>query len=84
MVAAGKLVEPILGLNPQLERRACDGVVRELGQLEVVGRAGYRHAPPTLQHGGAGVEKILRANIGDSAREAILAGNAQRLLGITL
>jgi len=37
-----------------------------------------------LQHGSAGVEKIQRANIGDGAREAILAGNAQRLLGITL
>jgi predicted TIM-barrel fold metal-dependent hydrolase len=36
-----------------------------------------------LQHGAAGVEKILRANIGDSAREAIFAGNARRLLGLT-
>ena len=35
-----------------------------------------------IHHGGAGVEKILRADIGDSAREAILGGNAQRLLGL--
>lgn len=35
------------------------------------------------QHGAAGVEKILHANIGESAREAILAGNALRLLGRT-
>ncbi len=36
-----------------------------------------------LQQGAAGVEKILKANIGDSAREAILAGNTLRLLGQT-
>lgn len=33
-----------------------------------------------LQHGGANLEKILRAKIGETAREAILAGNALRLL----
>ena len=35
-----------------------------------------------IQHGGAGVEKILRAGINESAREAILGGNALRLLGL--
>jgi predicted TIM-barrel fold metal-dependent hydrolase len=35
-----------------------------------------------IQHGGAGVEKILHANINDGAREAILSGNAHRLLGM--
>jgi hypothetical protein len=35
-----------------------------------------------IQHGGAGLEKILRSNVSDSAREAILAGNARRLLGL--
>lgn len=33
-----------------------------------------------LQHGAANVEKVLRAKIGDAAREAVLAGNARRLL----
>lgn len=33
-----------------------------------------------IQHGGAGVEKILRAKIPEAAREAILGGNAARLL----
>jgi len=33
-----------------------------------------------IQHGGAGVEKILRARITDAAREAILCRNAARLL----
>jgi predicted TIM-barrel fold metal-dependent hydrolase len=34
-----------------------------------------------LNHGGAALEKILRAHITDAAREAILSGNARRLLG---
>lgn len=34
-----------------------------------------------MQHRGAGVEKILRAKISESAREAILGGNAERLCG---
>lgn len=33
-----------------------------------------------IQHGGAAVEKVLRAKIPEAAREAILAGNARRLL----
>lgn len=33
-----------------------------------------------VQHGAANLEKVLRANIGDAAREAILSGNAARLL----
>ena len=36
-----------------------------------------------LQHGGAGIEKILRAKISDSSREAILCGNARRILRLT-
>ncbi len=33
-----------------------------------------------MQHGGAGVAKIVHAEISDDAREAILCGNARRLL----
>jgi predicted TIM-barrel fold metal-dependent hydrolase len=33
-----------------------------------------------IQHAGAGVEKILRAEIAAADREAILSGNAKRLL----
>jgi predicted TIM-barrel fold metal-dependent hydrolase len=33
-----------------------------------------------LNHGGAALEKILRAHISDAAREMILCGNAERLL----
>jgi len=36
-----------------------------------------------IQHGGAALEKILRAQIGDAARQAILGANAQRLLRLT-
>ena len=35
-----------------------------------------------IQHGGAGVEKILHARISDSQRKAILWNNASRLLGL--
>jgi uncharacterized protein len=35
-----------------------------------------------LQHGAANLEKILRAKIGEAAREQILGGNARRLLGL--
>ena len=35
-----------------------------------------------IQHGSAGVSKIMHAKISDDAREAILCGNAKRLLGI--
>ena len=35
-----------------------------------------------IQHGGAGVSKIVHAKISDDAREAILCGNAKRLLGM--
>ena len=43
------------------------------------GRVLFGSAAP-LQHGGAGLEKILRAKICEEAREAILGGNARRLL----
>ena len=36
-----------------------------------------------VQHGAAGVEKILHAKIADAAREAILCRNASRLLKLT-
>jgi predicted TIM-barrel fold metal-dependent hydrolase len=35
-----------------------------------------------IQHGGAGVEKILHARISDDSRAEILEGNATRLLGM--
>ena len=50
-------------------------VVEQCGSEQILFGSG---AP--LQHGGAGVEKIVRAAIGDAAREAILGGNACRLL----
>ena len=51
---------------------------------KLVGRCGagqllFGSAAP-LQHGAGNLEKILRAKIGDEAREAILGGNARRLL----
>lgn len=52
-------------------------LVRECGPERILFGSG---AP--IQHGGAGVEKILHADIGDGARAAILGGNARRLLGL--
>jgi predicted TIM-barrel fold metal-dependent hydrolase len=50
-------------------------LVQECGAQQILFGSG---AP--LQHGGAGLEKIVRAKIAPEARDAILAGNAIRLL----
>jgi len=50
-------------------------LVQQCGQQQILFGSG---AP--LQHGAAGVEKVMHAKISDSAREAILCGNACRLL----
>lgn len=50
-------------------------LVGECGSAQLLFGSG---AP--LMHGGAGVEKILRAKIPEAAREAILSGNARRLI----
>lgn len=55
--------------------RAIQKLVEECGSQQLLFGSG---AP--LQHAGAGVEKILRSHISDSDREAILGGNACRLL----
>jgi predicted TIM-barrel fold metal-dependent hydrolase len=52
-------------------------LVQECGSDQLLFGSG---AP--IQHGGAGVEKILHARIPDDARAAILGGNAARLLRI--
>lgn len=55
--------------------RAIQKLVEECGSQQLLFGSG---AP--LQHAGAGVEKILQSHISDSDREAILGGNACRLL----
>jgi predicted TIM-barrel fold metal-dependent hydrolase len=53
-------------------------LVQQCGSDQVLFGSG---AP--VQHGAAGVEKILHARIADAAREAILCRNASRLLKLT-
>jgi predicted TIM-barrel fold metal-dependent hydrolase len=55
---------------------AIQKMVEECGYEQIL----FGSAAP-IQHGRASLEKILRSRIGDLAREAILAGNAKRLLG---
>ena len=57
--------------------QAIQKIVNECGSRQILFGSG---AP--LQHGRANLEKILHARIHDQAREAILAGNATRLLGL--
>ncbi len=56
---------------------AIQKAVNECGHEQIL----FGSAAP-LQHGRADLEKILHARIADAAREAILAGNARRLLGL--
>ena len=56
---------------------AIQKAVQECGYHQIL----FGSAAP-LQHGRAGFEKVLHARVGDLAREAILAGNANRLLGL--
>ena len=56
---------------------AIQKAVKECGHEQIL----FGSAAP-LQHGRADLEKVLHARIGDRAREAILAGNATRLLGL--
>jgi len=56
---------------------AIQKVVNECGHEQIL----FGSAAP-LQHGRANLEKILHARVSDLAREAILSGNAQRLLGL--
>ena len=56
---------------------AIQKAVKECGHEQIL----FGSAAP-LQHGRADLEKVLHARIGDRAREAILAGNAKRLLGL--
>jgi predicted TIM-barrel fold metal-dependent hydrolase len=56
---------------------AIQKAVKECGHEQIL----FGSAAP-LQHGRADLEKVLHARIGDAAREAILAGNANRLLGL--
>jgi len=50
--------------------------VEECGYEQIL----FGSAAP-IQHGRASLDKVLHSRISDSAREAILSGNAQRLLG---
>jgi predicted TIM-barrel fold metal-dependent hydrolase len=52
-------------------------IVNECGYEQIL----FGSAAP-LQHGRAGLDKILHARVCDGAREAILSGNAKRLLGL--
>jgi uncharacterized protein len=56
---------------------AIQKAVNECGYEQIL----FGSATP-LQHGRADLEKILHARIADAAREAILARNASRLLGL--
>ena len=56
---------------------AIQKAVKECGHEQIL----FGSAAP-LQHGQADLEKVLHARIGDVAREAILSGNAKRLLGL--
>lgn len=56
---------------------AIQKAVKECGHEQIL----FGSAAP-LQHGRADLEKVLHARIADLAREAILAGNAKRLLGL--
>jgi uncharacterized protein len=56
---------------------AISKAVKECGYEQIL----FGSAAP-LQHGRANLEKILHARISDPAREAILSGNAKRLLGL--
>jgi predicted TIM-barrel fold metal-dependent hydrolase len=56
---------------------AIEKTVQQCGHEQLLFGSG---AP--LQHAGAGLSKILHADISDTAREAILAKNFQRLLGV--
>jgi uncharacterized protein len=56
---------------------AIQKAVKECGYEQIL----FGSAAP-LQHGRADLEKVLHARIGNLAREAILAGNAKRLLGL--
>jgi predicted TIM-barrel fold metal-dependent hydrolase len=54
---------------------AIQKTVNECGYEQIL----FGSAAP-IQHGRANLEKILHARVGDCAREAILSGNAKRLL----
>jgi predicted TIM-barrel fold metal-dependent hydrolase len=56
---------------------AVQKVVSECGYEQIL----FGSAAP-LQHGRANLEKVLHARVNDLAREAILSGNARRLLGL--
>jgi uncharacterized protein len=56
---------------------AIQKTVKECGHEQIL----FGSAAP-LQHGRANLDKVLHARINDLAREAILSGNATRLLGL--
>jgi len=56
---------------------AIQKAVKECGYEQIL----FGSAAP-IQHGRANLEKILHARVNDLAREAILSGNATRLLGL--
>ena len=56
---------------------AIQKTVKECGYEQIL----FGSAAP-LQHGRANLDKILHARVNDLAREAILSGNAKRLLGL--
>jgi len=56
---------------------AIQKVVNECGHEQIL----FGSAAP-LQHGRANLEKILHARVSETARQAILSSNAQRLLGL--